>query len=97
MGSRQPSQNRLISTLKVVYFFATVFNLNEPERQLLAEPTLPEGMNIRVIFPLFWCTKYLLVSIQRAYRVLDKIRTHGIFKLLSYIYLQNMCIVTCDF
>ena len=28
---------------------------------------------------------------------LTKIPTHGIFKLLSVIYFQNMCIVTCDF
>ena len=28
---------------------------------------------------------------------LTKIPTHGIFKLLSVIYVQNMCIVTSDF
>ena len=28
---------------------------------------------------------------------LTKILTHSIFKLLSVIYFQNMCIVTCDF
>ena len=28
---------------------------------------------------------------------LTKIPTHGIFKLLSVIYHQNICIVTCDF
>ena len=28
---------------------------------------------------------------------LTKIQTHGIFKLLSFIYFQNMCIVTWDF
>ena len=29
--------------------------------------------------------------------MLDKIPTYGILKLLSGIYFQNMCIVTCDF
>ena len=28
---------------------------------------------------------------------LTKIPTHVVFKLLSVIYFQNMCIVTCDF
>ena len=28
---------------------------------------------------------------------LTKIPTHGIFKPLSVIYFENMCIVTCDF
>ena len=28
---------------------------------------------------------------------LTKILTHVIFKILSVIYFQNMCIVTCDF
>ena len=28
---------------------------------------------------------------------LTKIPMHGIFKIMSVIYFQNMCIVTCDF
>ena len=38
---------------------------------------------MRVIFPLFRLTEFLLVSIQKAQSVLDKIPMHGIFKLLS--------------
>ena len=36
------------------------------ERQLIAKLTLPHGKIIRVIFPLFWFTKFILVSMQRA-------------------------------
>ena len=46
--------------------FATVFNKNEPERQLIAKLTLSHGKIIRVIFPLLWFTKFILASIQRA-------------------------------
>ena len=48
------------------FLFATVFNLNEPERQLIAKLTMPLGKIIRVIFPLFLFTKFILVSILRA-------------------------------
>ena len=48
------------------FLFATNFNLNEPERQLIAKLTLPHGKIIRVIFPLFWFTTFILVSIQSA-------------------------------
>ena len=61
--------------------------------QNIAKLTLPHRKIIRVIFPLFWFTKFLLVSIQ----CLTKILTHGILKLFSVIYFQNMCIVICDF
>ena len=58
------------------FLFATVFNWNEPERQLIAKLILSMG---RVIFPLFWFTKFLLVSIHRAYSVLNKITNKGQF------------------
>ena len=39
----------------------------------MAKLTLPRGNIIRVIFPLFWFTKFFLGSIQREQSVLDKI------------------------
>ena len=33
------------------------------ERQLKAKPILPHGKILRVIFPLFWFTKFILVLI----------------------------------
>ena len=79
------------------FLFATVFNLNEPESQLVAKLTLPHGKIIRVIFPMFWFTKFLLVLIHRALSVLDKEQMNGIVKLLSVIFFHNICIVTCGF
>ena len=65
------------------FLFATVFNWNEPERQLIAKLTLPHRKKIRVIFPLFWFTKFIMVSRQRALWAWQKYQTDGIFKLLS--------------
>ena len=48
------------------FLFATVFNGNEPESQLIAKLTLPHRKIIRVISPFFRFTKFVLVSIQKA-------------------------------
>ena len=74
--------------------FSTVFNLNEPERQLIAKPILPHGKIVRVIFPLFWFTKSLLVSIQKAYSVLDKnTNARHFWTTVGYIFSKH---VHCD-
>ena len=36
--------------------FATVFNSNEPEHQLISKLLLPHGRIIRVIITLYWFT-----------------------------------------
>ena len=48
------------------FLFATIFNLDTQERQLIAKLPLSPRKSIRVIFPLFKFAKFLLASIQRA-------------------------------
>ena len=78
---------------KLIDSYATVFNWNEPERQLIDKLILPHGKVLRGIFPLIWYTKFVF-----EHEVwLTKIPTQDRLKLLSVIYFKNMCIVTCDF
>ena len=51
---------------------------NEPELQPMAKLIISHEKILRVIFPLYWFTKFILVSTTNA----------GDFKLLSVIYFQ---------
>ena len=80
------------------FLFATIFNWNEPEHQLIAKLTLPHGKIIRVIFPLCWFTKkyfgFNTKSIKCAWQIYQRTSFLNYCRL---IYFQNMCIVTYDF
>ena len=79
------------------FLFATVFNGNEPERQLTPKLILPMGSFKELsslcsgLHNLFWFQ-------YKDHKVcLTQIPTYDIFKLLSVIFFQNMWIVTCNF
>ena len=52
----------------------------------MAKLTLSHGRFIRVILPLFWFTKLILVSIQRAESVLDKNTTTVGYIFSKYVH-----------
>ena len=79
------------------FLFATVFNSNEPERQLIAKLTLPHGKILKVIVLCSGIQSFFWFQYKEHGVCLTKIPMHDIFKLLSVIYFQNMCIVICDF
>ena len=81
-------------TQPLVFLSATVFDFNKPEHQLKAQLILPHGKILRIIFPLFWFTKFILLSI---HSVLDRKKLHkACFNSCRWYIFQNMCIVTCD-
>ena len=81
----------LYSQDSFTFLFATVFNINEPERQPNAKLTLPHGKIIRVIVPLFWFTKGFFLF---QYKVcLTIIPTQGILFTVGYIFSKY---VHCD-
>ena len=71
-----------------IFLFATVFNGNEPECQLIAKLTLPHRKIIRVITPFSGLQNLFWFQYKEHKVCLTKIPTHGIFKLLSVIFFK---------